>query len=107
MDSIYMWDGRFITKEQIDKEFDRFDKEFDRLVNPEKYRRKEIKKQIPQILAGSLIGGAIAVLLILGLAKYTELPAKISQIRKTMNTTPQTTNPVATAAYNKELQKTL
>ena len=100
MDSLYLFEHRFISQTEINEGVDR-------IVNPEKYRRKEIKKQIPQILAGSLIGGAIAVLLILGLTKYTELPAKISQIRKTMNTTPQTTNPVATAAYNKELQKTL
>ena len=100
MDSIYIWAGRLIPTEQIDKELDR-------LVNPEKYERKEKGKEILRSLGGSLIGGAIAVALILGVIKPIVQPETTVKSEKTTNIKPQTTNPVATAAYNKELQKTL
>ena len=95
MDSIYIWAGRLIPKAQIDKELDR-------LVNPEKYERKEILRS----LGGSLIGGAIAVALILGVIKPIVQPETTVKSEKTTNIKPQTTNPVVDAVYNGALQHT-
>lgn len=101
MDSIYLWERRFISKQEIEEGIDR-------IVNPEKYRRKERNKLILQSLAGSLIGGAIAIPICLGLANlidnHWQTPVKSE---KTTNVKQQPTNPVTTAAYNKEIQKTL
>ena len=96
MDSIYLLERRFISQKEINEGVDR-------IVNPEKYRRKEILRS----LGGSIIGGAIAVALILGVIKPIVQPETTVKSEKTTNMKPQTTNPVATAAYNKELQKTL